>query len=122
MRLASLLLIVAAATAGPLPGLQAVPDRTQVAIAREDLQSFVGTGTVDGTVLTITAPSARLPANERVVVWFVLPTKGQADKFSFPGRTSQDGADVNLETPEKVSLKKVLKDAYRIELRFERKK
>jgi hypothetical protein len=122
MRFVAPLLLLAAATLSPLPGIAALPDGSQVMVARDDLQSFIGIGTVMDLKLTLEAQASRLPGNERVVVWFVLPARGEAPKFSFPGRVTPDGNDVNLEVPERVSLKKVLKDAYRIDLKIGAKK
>ncbi len=127
MRLVSLLitLFTAFALAGPLaplPGLNAIPDGSEVRVLRDELQSVLASGTVRNRVLTMITGSGRLPAGERVRIWISVPVGSSNDLKSFVGNVSTDGSDVLLESgKDRVSFASVLRDAYNIRLEMKQK-
>ncbi len=127
MRLVSLLitLFTAVALAGslsPLPGLNAIPDGSEVRVLRDELQSVLASGTVRNRVLTMITSSGRLPAGERVRIWISVPMGSSNDLKSFVGNVNADGSDVTLESgKDKVSFLWVLHDAYNIRLEMKLK-
>jgi hypothetical protein len=127
MRLVSLLITVftAFALAGsftPLPGLNAVPDGSEVRVLRDELQSVLASGTVRSRVLTMITSGGRLPAGERVRIWISVPVGSSNDLKSFVGNVNADGTDVMLESgKDRVSFLSVLRDAYNIRLEMKSK-
>ncbi len=128
MRLVSLMIILltAIATAGsalaPLPGLNAIPDGSEVRVLRDELQSVLASGTVKNRVLTMITWSPRLPAGERVRIWISVPVGSTNDLKSFVGNVNADGSDVTLEAgKDRVSFVQVLREAYSIRLEMKQK-
>jgi hypothetical protein len=128
MRLVSLLITLftayalAGAALSPLPGLNAIPDGSEVRILRDELQSVLASGTVRNRVLTMTTSSSRLPAGERVRIWISVPIGTANDLKSFVGNVNADGSDVLLESgKDRVSFVQVLRDAYSIRLEMKQK-
>jgi hypothetical protein len=105
-----LVLALIATALAPWPGIPALPNGTGVTVLRQN---------------------ARLPANEEVAIWLSLPNETSPKVLL--GRASSDGQDVwltgsdaagntsgamVLSSQSRSSFRQVLKDAYRIELRF----
>lgn len=128
MRLVSLLIAMFTAFAlaspsmSPLPGLNAIPDGSEVRVLRDELQSVLASGTVRNHLLTMTTSSPRLPAGERVRIWIAVPVGSTNDLKSFVGNVNADGSDVLLESgKDRVSFVQVLRDAYNIKLEMKQK-
>ena len=113
-------LLAVALAAGPLPGLSAVPDGSEVRVLRDELQSVLASGSVRARKLELATPGGRLPAFERVRVWIAVPQDGSSDLQTYPGQVTETGMDVLIDTrekgSEKVSLTQVLRDSYGVKL------
>jgi hypothetical protein len=124
MRLLALLLIISTALAAalpPLPGVNSVPDGTEVVVVSSDAQSKLAKGAVKLRVLTLSALHDKLTPLDKVEVWVSVPLKNTSDLKSFPGTVSKDGLDVNLEIGStKVSFSQTLKEAYGVKLEWKK--
>jgi hypothetical protein len=124
MRLLALLFIISTALASalpPLPGVNSVPDGTEVVIVSGDAQSKLAKGAVKLRVLTLSALRDKLTPLDKVEVWISVPLKNTSDLKSFPGTVSKDGTDINLElVNSKVSFNQILKEAYGVKLEWKK--
>jgi hypothetical protein len=121
MRLLALLFIISTALAAalpPLPGVNSVPDGTEVVIWSADARSKLAKGAVKSRLLTMTTLHDKLTPNDKVAVWI---SKDTADVKSFPGLVNKDGTDINLElSNSKVSFSQTLKEAYNVKLEWKK--
>jgi hypothetical protein len=127
-----LLVLLTTALLAPWPGIPAMPDGTGVTVLRKDGLARRAIGEVKERTLTLQAQGARLNANEEVAVWVSLPNDDSTKVLVLAGRSSSDGLDIMLvdgvtsqtsaTTPlsskDRTSLRALLREAYRIELKF----